>query len=134
MACAFYEDAIVKTLMSTACIDDVFLGFCRWLKRVIHWRPRKGGSVSLFIQRDGKILDRQRLNHIVTFVEGGDIFDDSFINRTGKVELKVWIVGKTHVGKVLVGEHFENAGWWHRGTCLAIVSVPELSHLPVIFL
>ena len=46
----------------------------------------------------------------------------------------MWVVGHAHIGKVLVREHLEDAGRRHGRTSLTIVSVPELAHLPVVFL
>ena len=71
------------------------------------------------------------LHHIVRSIAGADKAEDALVDGTAHDKLKAWVESPTHIGKILVGEEFEEHGRNNGGGGFVVAAVHTLAPTPL---
>ena len=73
------------------------------------------------------MIGRQRLNRIFLAMIGGNISEDSLVQRTGDGELCHWILSQFHIRETLMRESLDDGRRHFWQSCFRIISVPKIA-------
>ena len=121
-------EACGESSAAAADIHFVVVGLGCGLPAVFRGLPGEGHFVAF--QPGPELFYRQGLHYIGAVVSGTQVLEDAFVNTAGygKAELRVQAVA--HVGKILVGQQFQNHGRDLRDAAFAVGAVPDVAPGP----
>ena len=125
-----HQRSVIKIAVASSLVDDVGLRLSGRLKRVFHRSP---GNLRLtFFVHDGcQMAHGKGLHHIVRSIAGADKAEDALVDGTAHDKLKARVESPTHIGKILVGEEFEEHRRDHGGGGFVVATVHTLAPTPL---